>query len=292
MHDFTHIKGYDPDLINIPEEFEDLPIADLKPKDFARKSSNKKLIRARSSKNMTNYDAWRCHDRSVFTTGVKHPNAAKFLIPPSLLRKAFGIPDQPGYAVVSTGEYNFEDNNLDCYKLFDYKQTDFYHGINREDDYYTSAKNLRKPFHKRKRKMPTVEQFWNSEESFEFRLTADEKADVGRFKRWFRAQLRAAMLAEKSHDEMVLEKYGPKIDICLGAWDEPGVINRDFAVHKLDANQFMTKQEIKEYPFEKVKPIVPPKMFDLSKASRVTMSKEQLNQIKEEKEAKQRAATI
>jgi len=48
----------------------------------------------------------------------------------------------------------------------------------------------------------------------------------------------------------------------------------------------MTKQEIKEYPFEKVKPIVPPKMFDLSKASRVTMSKEQLNQIKEEKEAK------
>ena len=106
---------------------------------------------------MTNYDAWRCHDRTLFTTGAKHPNAAKFLIAPSLLLKVFGIPDAPGYQVVSTGEFNFEDNNLDCYKLFDYKQTDFYHGLNREDDYYTSPRNLRKPFHKRKRQWPNVE---------------------------------------------------------------------------------------------------------------------------------------
>ena len=101
--------------------------------------------------------------------------------------KVFGIPDESSYAVVSTGEFNFEDNNLDCYKVFDYKQTDFYHGLNREDDYYTSPRNLRKPFHKRKRKWPTVEEFWNSEEPFEFKLTADEKSDVRRFKRWFRA---------------------------------------------------------------------------------------------------------
>ena len=75
------------------EEFQDLAIADVKHKDYSRAKSNKKLIRTRTSKNMTNYDAWRCHDRSVFSTGAKHPNVAKFLIPPSLLRKAFGIPD-------------------------------------------------------------------------------------------------------------------------------------------------------------------------------------------------------
>mmetsp|Transcript_31308 Transcript_31308/g.38736 ORF Transcript_31308/g.38736 Transcript_31308/m.38736 type:complete len:128 (+) Transcript_31308:632-1015(+) len=93
VYDFTKVKGYDPDLIEIPQEFEDLPIADVKPKDFARRKSNKKLIRTRTSKNMANYDAWRCHDRGVFTTGARHPNAARFLIAPSLLRKAFGIPD-------------------------------------------------------------------------------------------------------------------------------------------------------------------------------------------------------
>ena len=89
--------------------------------------------------------------------------------------------------MVSTGEYNFEDNNLDCYKLFDYKQTDLFHGLNREDEYYTSAKNMRKPHHKRKRKWPTVEEFWASEEPTEWKLSADEYSDVPRFKRWFRA---------------------------------------------------------------------------------------------------------
>lgn len=93
VYDFTQIKGFNPDLIDIPEEFEDLPIADVKPKDFARKKSNKKLVRTRSAKTMTNYDAWRCHDRQLFTIGAKHPNAAKFLIAPSLLLKVFGMPD-------------------------------------------------------------------------------------------------------------------------------------------------------------------------------------------------------
>ena len=35
-----------------------------------------------------------------------------------------------------TGEYDFEDNNLDIFNLADYKKTDFYWGLNREDEYY------------------------------------------------------------------------------------------------------------------------------------------------------------
>lgn len=194
VYDFMKIKGYDPDLIEIPEEFEDLPIADLKAKDFARRQSNKKLIRTRTAKDMTNYDAWRCHDRSVFTADHKHPNVAKFLIAPSLLWKCFGIPDGASNGIVSTGEYNFEDNNLDCFKLYDYKQTDLFHGLNREDDYYTSARNMRKPHHKRKRKYPSVEEFWESDEPAEFKLTADEQSDVRRFKRWFKSTLKKATL--------------------------------------------------------------------------------------------------
>ena len=137
VRNFTMAKGFDPDLIDIPEEFEDVAIADVKPKDFARRKSNKKFIRTRTSRDMTNYDAWRCHDRSTYMADQKAPNVAKFQIAPALLWRLFGIPDQPSLGIVSTGEYNFEDTNLDCYKLYDFKQTQWFHGLNREDEYYT-----------------------------------------------------------------------------------------------------------------------------------------------------------
>ena len=71
VYDFTVNKEFDPDLIDIPEEFQDLPIADVTPKDFKKKKSNKKLIRTRTSKNMTNYDVWRVHDRETQAGGIK-----------------------------------------------------------------------------------------------------------------------------------------------------------------------------------------------------------------------------
>lgn len=69
VRDFTQVDGYVPELIEIPKEFEDLPIADVKPRDFARNKSGKTLIRKRTSKNMTNYDVWRCHDRETIHFG-------------------------------------------------------------------------------------------------------------------------------------------------------------------------------------------------------------------------------
>ena len=71
VYDFTVNKEFDPDLIDIPEEFQDLPIAGITPKDFKKKKSNKKLIRTRTSKNMTNYDVWRVHDRETMAGGIK-----------------------------------------------------------------------------------------------------------------------------------------------------------------------------------------------------------------------------
>lgn len=292
VRNFTVARGFDPDLIEVPEEFADLPIADLKPKDFARKQSNKKLVRTRTNKDMTNYDAWRCHDRSVFTSCEKHPNVAKFWIAPMTLRRVFGMPDQPTLGTVSTGEYNFEDNNLDCYKLFDYKQTDLFHGLNREDDYYNSPKNMRKPHHKRKRPYPTVTEFWSSEEPSMWKLSADEHADVPRFKRWFRAQLRSAETQSETFEERILAKYADKIDVCLGKWEEKGVINTEMAVHKLDASMYMTKEELKEYPHGPISLCVPPKMFDLSKAKTVTMTKEELNLKQQKEEALKETAAI
>lgn len=63
---------------------------------------------------------------------------------------------------------------MDCYRLFDYKQTDFYHGYNREDEFYLTEKNLKKPEHMRKRKWPSVPEFWALEQPRPFRLLAGE----------------------------------------------------------------------------------------------------------------------
>lgn len=72
------------------------------------------------------------------------------------------MPQQTEIGFEGTGEYSFEDNNLDVYNLIDYKQTDFYWGLNRPEgeEYYNSAKNLKKPPHRRSKPWPTVKEFW------------------------------------------------------------------------------------------------------------------------------------
>lgn len=120
------------------------------------------------------------------------------MLAPADLYKVFGIPDEPSIGVAGSGEYNFEDNNLDCYKLYDYKQTIMFHGLNRDDEYYTKPKNMRKPLHLRKKKYPSVEEFWNSTEPVKFKLAADERADLGKFRRWFKAQMATVDKLEQS----------------------------------------------------------------------------------------------
>jgi len=74
------------------------------------------------------------------------------------LVKAFGMPSQTEIGFEGTGEYSFEDNNLDVYNIIDYKQTDFYLGLNRPEgeEYYNSEKNLKKPPHRRSKPWPTI----------------------------------------------------------------------------------------------------------------------------------------
>jgi hypothetical protein len=66
------------------------------------------------------------------------------MIPPYLLKKAFGMPERTEMGFEVTGQYFFEDSNLDVYMLHDYKETTFYHGINREDEFYTTEKNMKR----------------------------------------------------------------------------------------------------------------------------------------------------
>lgn len=108
------------------------------------------------------------------------------MIPPSLLKRAFGTPDRTRLGFEVSGMYDFEDTNLDCYRLVDYKQTDLYWGFNREDEHYNTVKNLKKPIYKRVKKWPSYNEFWALEEPKPFRLMASEQSDWRKFKRWMR----------------------------------------------------------------------------------------------------------
>jgi len=66
---------------------------------------------------------------------------------PADLMKLWGLPKKGEMHTHVTGTYNFEDNNLDVFTIFDFKVTTCYWGMNREPEYYDNAKNLRKPLH-------------------------------------------------------------------------------------------------------------------------------------------------
>lgn len=182
------LTRYNLDLIDVPEEFKDVEVDDsFKPSRKAK--SNKKKILTRSDKSLVDYDVWRCVDRELVVPTGKEKAVCKLMIPPALLKKAFGFPDKSDIGFAGSGQYDFEDTNLDLFKIHDYKKTDMYHGLNREDEYYYTEKNLRKPEKRRKKKWPSIEEFWNCEEPMQFRLMAGEQADWRKFKRWLRKHL-------------------------------------------------------------------------------------------------------
>ena len=173
--------------------------------------------------------------------------------------------------------YDFEDTNLDCYRLIDYKQTDLYWGFNREDEYYNTVKNLKKPIYKRVKKWPSYEEFWALEEPKPFRLMASEQADWRKFKRWLRKHLaKVEQDPDYDYDTEALSKYQDSVDLCLGDFDKKGHINTDMAIFKYSNLEFMTEDEIKKLTDIQKTMKKPPTPVDLSKAERVVINKADL----------------
>lgn len=164
------------------------------------------------------------------------------------------------------------------YRIFDYKQTDFYHGYNREDEFYTTEKNLRKPEIKRKRKWPSRPEFWALEQPRPFRVIASEQAEWRKFKRWLKKHLeKIEATPDFDYDKAALDLHEPDLDICLGDWDEKGVVNHEMAIYKWDSTYFLSEKEIAALPEERRQPLkVPPKSFDLAKAERIVVNKADL----------------
>lgn len=152
------MNKFDPDLIEIPEEFKNVAIDDVEEtyESKAKRNISRKMIRTKSDKNLIGYDAWRCTDRSIKKGSGRQFAVAKIMIPPALLVKTFGTPGTTETGFHGTGEYHFEDTNLDVFNIYDYKKTDFFHGFAREDDFYTTKENMAKKPHARKRKWPSI----------------------------------------------------------------------------------------------------------------------------------------
>ena len=217
VHKFTEVDGLRPDLISIPEEFDHLTTENVaeEAKEFKGRGRGK-LIRTRSSKSLHGYDAWRVMDRAFLKADGYHYAVHRFYVAPAVLIRRFGDPANPELFFQGTGKYSFEDSNLDLYQLYDFKQTDHFHGLNRDDDFYTGRDNMKKPLHKRKRKWPTVEEFWTSEEPVPFKLLADDQAQWRKFRKWLKKTIAESEETKFDYEKDAEKRFGSEVDICLG----------------------------------------------------------------------------
>jgi len=83
-----------------------------------------------------------------------------------------------------------------------------------------------------------------------------------------------------------LAKFSKEFDICLGDFNEKGVVAKEFASVNMDFTYFMSAEDLKKFPKDKLpEPITFPKYFDLSKAERVYITQEEvLRRVEEEQE--------
>lgn len=101
-----------------------------------------------------------------------------------------------------TGAYFFEDNNLDVFCVFDWKQTTLSWGKNLEDTMYENQDHILPEFRIKKYLEP--EEFWSSDEPREFRVAHSKYAERKRFVTWLRKELES----EESFNEILDKKFG------------------------------------------------------------------------------------
>ena len=70
-------KLYNLDLIDIPEKYKDVASDDVEIKLSRRHLKNKRIVRNRQSRDLSDFDAWRCHDRSHMISGPKQGCSVK-----------------------------------------------------------------------------------------------------------------------------------------------------------------------------------------------------------------------
>lgn len=83
----------------------------------------------------------------------------------------------------------------------------------------------------------------------EFRLHCQDYADFNKFRVWLRETLKKVEHQEVAYDDEQAARFASEIDICLGNYEEKGIVNHDnIAVFKYDFTYYMTPEEIKKLP--------------------------------------------
>ena len=139
----------------------------------------------------------------------------------------------------------------------------------------------------RKKKWPTVEEFWTSTLPQEFRLSCQDQADYRKFRIWLRKFIADSNEKPVAFDDEVASRFGSELDICVGdKYEEVGKVNHtDIGIHKWDFTFFMTADELKKFPKDRLPEKVNiPKSFDFSLAERVFITKEELKKREIEEE--------
>jgi hypothetical protein len=211
----------------------------IKSREVLPRRKRRLYVAPKHDTNIEKYAVWRVFDREL----VKfHPHSmpvvCKIPLAPKYLQKVFGKGKDPTKNAASTLEYDFEDNNLDLFILYDFAATTQHWGPNRVDYDYNNQENI----HPRKRvkQWPTPEEFWNSEEEHLFRLNCSEYADFRKFKKWIISRVNEAKTKE-SFDESVKKVHG---DFELfDDYSKKYEIKHDPAIFKYTMNYFLESGE-------------------------------------------------
>jgi len=259
-YNFEQYRKYGRDYkkaLEIKQKAEDIELK-IKSRELIPRRKRRTYSTPKHDTNIENYGAWRVFDRELTRAHeFALPVVCKIPLAPKFVRMAFGEGNASVGSKRATREYNFEDNNLDLFILYDFSATTDYWGPNRADYDYENQEHLHPRL--RIKKYPTKEEFWNSEEEFVFRLNCTEYAEFRKFKKWIIEKVDKVKNGG-SYEETVKKTFGEFE--TYDNYDKKYELRRDPAVFKYDRAWFLESGEKFERKSKYQEKIVPARKMD------------------------------
>lgn len=167
------------------------------------------------------YRAWRVFDNSLIIVNKYYSCRVKIETSPAKLVRVFGSPSFGDHMDGTTGYYDFEDQNLDLFRLADKYECKETININKL--------KLKIPPHHLRGKVepfPTTDEFWASNKKYKFWLFHGFYADTESFTTWVKNKLHENVDIK----QVCEEKYGKVQSYCQ--FDQDYELDRDYAIFK------------------------------------------------------------
>ena len=167
------------------------------------------------------YKAWRTFETRFLIINKMISGTTKVMLAPADLIHVFGPPSFHEFIEGSSTIFNFEDSNLDCFKILDRHQT--------QESIDLKQLNLKNPPYSHRGKstdLLPVKEFWKSKTPAEFWVEHTPYADVKNFVDWMNEKIAKG----ESAFDRVVEKYG-EINYN-NKFDKKYEVSRDYAVFR------------------------------------------------------------